>query len=101
MRKGILRRREGSSDHIGLLSTRVGEFSIELTLDYSQTILLSLSVSYNGDNQSRCHEERSKSLAGRRLGTSARSLVAGRPNKNKTFNPLNFGKSKSFSLYRR
>jgi hypothetical protein len=57
MGKGNLGRREGSGHHLGLLSTGVGEFSIKLTLDYSQTILLSLSVSYDGDDQSRCHEE--------------------------------------------
>jgi len=60
MREGNLRRREGGGHHFRLLFTDVGEFSVELTLDYSQTILLSLTMSYDGDDESRRHEERTK-----------------------------------------
>jgi hypothetical protein len=56
MRKGDLWHREGRRHHLRLLSTGIGEFSIKVTLDDSQTILLSLPVSYDGDDQSRCHE---------------------------------------------
>ena len=70
MGEGNLRCREGSGHYLGLLSTRVVEFSVKLTLDYLETILLSLSMSYDGDDQSRRHEEGTKLqmlLATRRL----------------------------------
>lgn len=56
MGKGNLGQREGSGHHRGLLPTGIGELSITLTLDYSQTVLLGLPVSYDGDDQSRCHK---------------------------------------------
>lgn len=63
MGKGNLWHRKGSGHHCGLLSTGSGEFSIELTLNYSQAILVSLPMPYNGDDQSGCHswtEEKTK-----------------------------------------
>ena len=63
MGKGNLGHREGSGHHSGLLSTGSGEFSIELSLNYSQAVLVSLPMPYNGDDQSGCHswtEEKTK-----------------------------------------
>ena len=63
MGKGNLGHREGSGHDCGLLSTGSGEFSIEVTLNHSQAILVSLCMPYNGDDQSGCHswtEEKTK-----------------------------------------
>jgi hypothetical protein len=64
MGKGNLGHCEGSGHHLGLLSTGSGELSIKLALDYSQTVLVSFPMSYDGDDQSGCHklaEKKSKS----------------------------------------